>query len=452
MYISRSDAHRAQKSRRRRKIRTLLMVNLTMLLIIAGLALVYVFKFQGNPLEADAGNDRSWAQEQGQVTTGQTEEGVEPESVDEVESTDPASETAEPGDSPESQIGNDGVEQAGGDPVTEPVEEVKAQIVMPDKDGITMSFVGDIQMSGKVAELINKNGDEYPFHYVKSMFEQDDLTVANLETPITTGGIPAEDKQFVFKSAPSSAGALGKAGIDMVTLANNHVLDHGVPGLMDTIKHLDAAGIQHFGAGKDEEDAFKISYVERKGKRIALLGFSRVLPKASWFAKGKNPGVAESYNSAKAREKIAEARKEADFVIVTVHWGAERADKPNAVQKQLAREYVDAGADLIVGSHPHVLQGFEQYKGKWIAYSLGNFVFTRSSTPMTWETAVLQVTLNHDGSCALQMFPYHANLGQAVPMDKTTGSKLLKRISTLSHPFGAEVRQDGRIGTISRMR
>jgi len=452
MYISRSDAHRAQKVRKRRKIRTLLTLNLVMLLIIAGLTAVYVFKFQGDPLEAEAGHDRSSTQVEDQIATEHTDDAVEPEPVNEAESVDTASGSAESGDPSGGQVGDEGTGQAGGNPAMKPAEEVNSQAVMPDQDGLKISFVGDIQMSGKVAELIDKNGDDFPFHYVKSMFEQDDLTVANLETPITTGGVPAEDKQFVFKSAPGSASALGKAGVDMVTLANNHVLDHGVTGLMDTMKHLDAAGIQHFGAGKDEEEAFKIAYVERKGKRIALLGFSRVLPKSSWFAKGKNPGVADTYSSAKAREKIAEARKKADFVIVTVHWGAERADKPNAVQKQLAREYVDAGADLIIGSHPHVLQGFEQYKGKWIAYSLGNFVFTRSSNPMTWETAVLQVTLNHDGSCALQMFPFHANLGQAVPMDQTTGSKLLKRVSALSHPLGAEVRQDGRIGTIGRTR
>jgi len=452
MYISRSDAHRAQKSRRRRKIRTLLTLNLVMLLIIAGLVGVYVFKFQGNPLEAEAGNDRSSVQTQEHLVIEEPSDGVKSDAREDADTVDPAAGKTESDHPSDGQVGDEGVEQAGSGPDVEPAEEVKAQVVMPDQDGIKLSFVGDIQMSGKIAELISKNGDDYPFHYVKSMFEQDDLTVANLETPITTGGTPAEDKQFVFKSAPSSAGALGKAGIDMVTLANNHVLDHGVSGLMDTIKHLDAAGIRYFGAGKDEDEAFKITYVECKGKRIALLGFSRVLPKTSWFAKGKNPGVAETYNSAMAHAKIAEARKEADFVIVTVHWGIEKADKPNAVQKQLAREYVDAGADLIIGSHPHVLQGFEQYKGKWIAYSLGNFVFTRSSNPMTWETAVLQVTLNRDGSCALQMFPFHANLGQAVPMDQATGSKLLKRISTLSHSLGAEVRQDGRIGTIGRTR
>ncbi|OPA81104.1 hypothetical protein BVG16_01840 [Paenibacillus selenitireducens] len=467
MYITRSDAHRAKKTRKKRKIRMLLTVNLIMLAIIIGLGGLYLANQRSeSPQEANAVQDTNAGtvakpddspEGDGADQTG-TEETVEPEDAatnhpaedTETGTTSPATNEGAGAnkEQPSSDKNGDGQDHPA---VTKkPVTDNKIQAVLPEGDGLLFSFVGDIQMSGKVDEIMRKNGYDFPFQYAKSLFQKDDLTVANLETPITVGGLAETDKQFVFKSSPDSAAALHNAGIDVVTLANNHVLDQGVSGLKDTIQHLDSANVQHVGAGNNDDEAYTIKYVERKGKRVAILGFSRVVPKASWKAGPKNAGVAETYNSTKAVAQIKEARKQADIVIVMVHWGIEKAETPNQIQKQLAHEYVDAGADLVIGSHPHVLQGMEQYKGKWIAYSLGNFIFTRSTNPMTWETAVLQVTYNSDGSYALKLIPYHANLGQAVPMDEANGSKLLQRVSGLSQSMGAGIRNDGLVGTITR--
>lgn len=467
MYITRSEAHRAKKSRKKRKIRWLLTINLMMLTIIVGLVGWYLVDQQsGRPQEVHSAQDT----QSGTVTkpadspegdesaqTG-TEETVDPENAGSDSSTEEAGtdkttpSTKEGAGSDSEQPSSDATEQgqdhaASG---TESASNNKTQTVTPDGDGLLFSFVGDIQMSGKVDELMRKNGFDFPFQYAKSLFQKDDLTIANLETPITLGGLAETDKQFVFKSSPDSAAAMHTAGIDVVTLANNHVLDQGVSGLRDTIKHLDSGNVQHVGAGNNEDEAYTIKYVESKGKRIAILGFSRVLPKTSWKAGPKNAGVAETYSPTKAVAQIQEAHQHADIVIVMVHWGIEKADTPNNIQKQLAHQFVDAGADLVIGSHPHVLQGMEQYKGKWIAYSLGNFIFTRSSNPKTWETAVLQVTYNSDGSYALKLIPYHANLGQAVPMNEADGAKLLQRVSGLSKSMGTVIRSDGLVGTIAR--
>jgi poly-gamma-glutamate capsule biosynthesis protein CapA/YwtB (metallophosphatase superfamily) len=142
-------------------------------------------------------------------------------------------------------------------------------------------------------------------------------------------------------------------------------------------------------------------------------------------------------------EAIRAAREQADLIVVVAHWGKEKTDYPVDHQKELARAYIEAGADLVVGGHPHVLQGFESYRGKWIAYSLGNFIFTRSSHPKTWETMMLQATCTKAGNCELKMHPHHAELGQAVPMNQADGEKLIKRVESISP--GVRIEQDGSV-------
>ena len=306
---------------------------------------------------------------------------------------------------------------------------------------VTIHFVGDIQFSGKVAELLEKNGYDYPFAKLGSMFKSDDLTIGNLETPVTHGGTGATDKTYVYKSSPKSLQAMAAAGFDAVNLANNHILDQGVEGLVDTLTYLNDYGIAHAGAGMNEADAYEPAYFERKGMKIALLGFSRVVPVTSWKADGNRAGVAEAYDSTRAVEAIKTARKKADLVIVVAHWGEERVSTPNADQTRLAHEFVDAGADLIIGGHPHVLQGLEYYKGKWIAYSTGNFIFTKSTNEETWKTAVFQARCSPEAACSMKVIPYEAALGQAVPMLDDANRLLLEQMAKMSP--GIRVNADG---------
>lgn len=314
--------------------------------------------------------------------------------------------------------------------------EKEHSIVEDNGKAVTIHFVGDMIFSGKVETLLEKKGYSYPFQYLGDTFKKDDLTLGNLETPVTTGGVSAQNKQYVFKSSPKALDALRAAGMDVVNLGNNHILDQGEVGLLDTIKHLDQTGIQYVGAGKNADRAYQPLYIKRGGMTIAVVGCSRVYPEPGWAAGSTKPGVASAYNGKGYRDRvlttIANARKKADLVIVMTHWGIERSLNPDANQKKLAHDFVDAGADLIVGGHPHVLQGLEQYKGKWIAYSTGNFIFTKSNTPSTWKTAVFQATCKPKSGCSMKLTPYHAELGQPVPMNAQDGSKLMNELQNLS--------------------
>jgi poly-gamma-glutamate synthesis protein (capsule biosynthesis protein) len=297
---------------------------------------------------------------------------------------------------------------------------------------VTINFVGDIQFSGKVAELLDKNGYDYPFAKLGNLFKNDDLTIGNLETPVTLNGTDALDKTYVYKSSPKALAAMASAGFDAVNLANNHILDQGVEGLVDTLAYLKEYGIAHAGAGMNQDEAYTPAYLERKGIKIAFLGFSRVVPKASWKAEGNRAGVAETYDSTGAVKAIQEARQKADLVIVVAHWGEERVSTPNNDQTRLAHEFVDAGADLVIGGHPHVLQGVEYYKGKWIAYSTGNFIFSKSTTEETWKTAVFQANCSKEAKCSMKVIPYEAGLGQAIPMLDEANKLLLEQMTQLS--------------------
>ncbi|MBO8163588.1 MAG: CapA family protein [Brevibacillus sp.] len=308
---------------------------------------------------------------------------------------------------------------------------------------VVLTFVGDVMMDGNVEKRLKAEGYDYPYRHIGETFQQDDYTIANLETPVTKRGTPEADKQYVYKSPPEAIPAMKAAGIDLVNLANNHILDQGVEGLLDTMRVLDDNGIRYIGAGADANQAYAPVWVERNGISIAFFGFSRVVPKVSWYAGVNKPGVAASYDPARAVESIRSARHKADLIVVIAHWGKEKENFPAAHQKALARAYIDAGADLVVGGHPHVLQGFESYKKKWIAYSLGNFIFTRSTHPTTWETMILQASCTPKGSCQLRMLPYHAELAQAVPMNEQDGARLIKRIESLS--VNVRIEPDGSV-------
>jgi poly-gamma-glutamate capsule biosynthesis protein CapA/YwtB (metallophosphatase superfamily) len=183
----------------------------------------------------------------------------------------------------------------------------------------------------------------------------------------------------VFRGPVQALPALKDAGFDVFTLANNHTLDYGWMGLQDTMDALDDHGLKHVGSGVDATEAYTPVYIESKGITVAYIAISRVLPEVSWKAAARHPGVADGYNPAGAEKAIGAAKKNADLVVVLVHWGIERAARPDKFQTSLGHRLVDAGADLVIGSHPHVLQGFEFYKNKWIAYSLGNFVFNSTT-------------------------------------------------------------------------
>jgi poly-gamma-glutamate capsule biosynthesis protein CapA/YwtB (metallophosphatase superfamily) len=332
----------------------------------------------------------------------------------------------------ESGVSNEVIKQTG----------VGQSTQLKTEDKVKLSFVGDIILSSRVEELLKTNGFEYPYKYVKSYLEKADIAVGNLESPFTTRGTPQE-KEYVFRSPPEALPDLKKAGFDIFNLANNHILDYGQEGLLDTFDYLDAQQLKRVGAGRNVDEAFRPAIVQHNGMKVAFLGFSRVIPNTSWYAGKSRPGVAETYDPKPATEAIAKARSEADLVVVLAHWGQERKDRPVKEQVDLAHKYIDSGADLVIASHPHVLQGFEQYKGKWIAYSLGNFIFTTNDVPETWESMILEASCTKMGSCELHMVPMITKWAQPIRMVEDLGQKLFEKLTRLS--YNAKVDSQGNI-------
>lgn len=256
-------------------------------------------------------------------------------------------------------------------------------------------FAGDVYFSSHVLSAYEKAGgiagvlDET----IRNEIESADLFMVNQEFPFTDRGKEAEDKQFTFRLPPEKIHILQEMGADIVTLANNHILDYGPEGITDSIRALDEAGILHVGAGENLDEAKAMETVTIHGKTIGFLGVSRVYMSADWAAGASHPGVFSTYDPTLALEEITKAKEQVDYLVVYVHWGVERETTPKEYQKTMGRRYIDAGADLVIGSHPHVLQPVEYYNEKPIVYSLGNFVFG-SSIP---STELLKVVLGEDG-------------------------------------------------------
>ncbi|MFC0216333.1 CapA family protein [Paenibacillus chartarius] len=334
---------------------------------------------------------------------------------------------------------------SAGKPGTAEAAEGPAQQPESSGDGgakVRMSFVGDILLADGVEKLMQQYGYSYPYSAMGTLLSDPDLTIANLEAPFTERGTK-QTKEYVYRAPPKALPALKAAGIDILNTANNHIMDYGSEGLLDTLSYLDQEGVPHIGTGRNLEEALKPVIVTKQGIRIAFLGFSRVVPNNSWKAGAKNAGVADTYNHVVPVETIKKAKEQADLVVVIAHWGTERKDTPDPVQRDLAHRYIDAGADLIVASHPHVLQGIESYKGKWIAYSLGNFIFTTNDNPRTWETMVLQAECSKSGSCSLKSVPVLTKWAKPEPMLGEDGAKLLERVSKVS--FRSRINADGTI-------
>jgi poly-gamma-glutamate synthesis protein (capsule biosynthesis protein) len=307
---------------------------------------------------------------------------------------------------------------------------------------VQLAFVGDVLLGSTVGDVLRDKGYDYPYAHIQPLIEDADIAAANLETPVTERGEPAE-KTYVYRSPPEALDSFAAAGFDLVTLANNHILDYGVTGLQDTLHHLDRLGLSRVGAGMDADEAYRPVMVEEKGIKMAFLGFSLVVPEVSWKAGEDHPGVAETYDYRKPVEAIQAAKQQADLVVVFVHWGKEREERPEQRQVEMARRYIDAGADLVIGSHPHVLQSLEQYRGKWIAYSLGNFIFTTNNHPPTWQTVVLQASCAKTGDCSLKLVPVLTKWAQPKPMAADEARELLNRLDQIS--ASVTVRPDGSV-------
>lgn len=248
---------------------------------------------------------------------------------------------------------------------------------------IFINLAGDISFSREIANKINKYGVDYPFEKTKDILAEADITIGNLESPFTAGAPDISAGSMTFGAKIEAVKALQGAGFDAMNLANNHFSNQGKVGMLLTFDTLSSNNIGYFGAGRNFSEAHEPYIKKINDFRIAFLGYSDsdVLP-ANSIATETNPGLAVM-DIEQLKIDVLNTKKQADLTLVSMHSGTEYTPYPNNRQKEFARAAIDAGADMVFGHHPHVVQGTEIYKDKTIIYSLGNFVFDQ---PWSRET------------------------------------------------------------------
>ena len=254
-------------------------------------------------------------------------------------------------------------------------------------------------MGGSALSTIKEQGSDYPFDSTRSIIESADFAMANLEAPFTNSGTQF-DKTFTFRVPPRFSLGVHRAGFDVLGLANNHILDYGTEGLVSTMNLLDSLGIAFCGAGTNSQNASQ-GIVLQKGKwRVGFLAYSLTYPSEFW-ASSSRAGTAFPNHF---KENIQEINENTDLVIVAFHWGGELKTHPKLYQRQYAHQAIDSGADLVIGHHPHILQGLELYQGRLIAYSLGNFVFGSYSRNAR-DSMMLRVRYDNLGFLLAEIIP-----------------------------------------------
>ncbi len=308
---------------------------------------------------------------------GRADEAADPAPADEGEATDPA-----------------------------PADEVAAdegEAPTAERARLVVHHVGDVNLDPDYVPTLRTLGYDAVWDGVRDTFVEADLVLANLECAPSRGGT-AQPKQFVFRCELDALPAMRDAGVDVVSLANNHSADYGIPAMVEGVGNVGAAGMIAVGVGADEAEAYTPRLVEVAGWRIAILGFGGVVPEPSWTARGDLPGQATGYDPVRMAEAVALAREDADLVIATVHWGAEGALEPRPEDVVKAGAMIEAGADVVFGHHAHRLQPLEEVDGAPVFWNLGNFVWPRLSQAGA-TTAVAEWIVDPDGTVTACLLP-----------------------------------------------
>ncbi len=236
-----------------------------------------------------------------------------------------------------------------------------------------------------------KNGLDYPFKKLKTILEDSDLIIGNLEAPFGHEGVPVQEKTYTFQVNPDLVKVLIAGRVNVVSLGNNHILDYGFESLKETLDLLKENNIYFAGAGESRNQACSPAIIKIKNKVIAFFSYNLTFPESFWSTDTTGGTCFPSHKF--VYKNIRETRKIADYIIVACHWGEELRETPKKYQKEFAHKLIDNGVDVVIGHHPHVNQGIEIYKGKIIAYSLGNFIFG-SFSEHARRSMILKLFLN----------------------------------------------------------
>lgn len=257
---------------------------------------------------------------------------------------------------------------------------------------ITLMFVGDIILDRGVEYMIEKYGEgdyRFPFFRTADYLQRADILFGNLESIISDKG-KRVGSIYSFRADPKAIEALGYAGFDVLSVANNHIFDYGREAMEDNFQRLKTAGIDFVGGGFSEKEAHSPVIKEVKGVKIAFLAYTNLGSK-HWQAKEGSSGIA--WLDERTEKDIKATKEISDLLIVSMHFGDEYQSQPNSEQEYWAHLAIDAGADLVIGHHPHVIQEIEEYKGEYIAYSLANFVFDQGFSEATTQSLLLEALI-----------------------------------------------------------
>lgn len=271
-----------------------------------------------------------------------------------------------------------------------------------DRDStITIIAAGDLMLGSWVEQVIADSGFAYPFKDIYPFTSDSDIFFANLEAPFGTKG-EAFAKKYTFQVSPALIKVLIKGGVNLVSLGNNHIMDYGVESLKETIELLTRYKISFAGAGLNLFQARQPAILQVKGKKVGFLSYSLTFPEEFW-ATDTSAGTCFPYEEFVFQD-VKELAQKTDLVIVSCHWGQELMNHPKEYQILLAHQLIDKGADIILGHHPHVIQGIEFYKGKPIVYSMGNFIFG-SYSERAKESFLLKITWHNEEVMNFQILP-----------------------------------------------
>lgn len=295
----------------------------------------------------------------------------------------------------------------------------------PSAAELTLAFAGDVHFAAQVADVLDDPATGLAD--LRPYLARQDLAMVNLETAVTTRGREMP-KKFHFRAPATAFDALAAAGVDVVTLANNHAVDYGEVGLQDTLAARAQAPVPAVGLGRDAADAYAPAMLDVRGTKVAVLGATQVpdWTLATWPAGPSRPGVASAASPQRLAAAVRSARRTADVVVVYLHWGTDYTTCPNALQKRTAEALADAGADVVVGAHAHRVQGAGWLGRTYVAYGLGNFVWWRRNSAADAATGVLTLGVRGRRVVSARWVPLVVDAdGVPRPPDAATSRRML---------------------------
>jgi poly-gamma-glutamate synthesis protein (capsule biosynthesis protein) len=297
---------------------------------------------------------------------------------------------------------------------------------------VTLAFAGDVHFM-KVPGARLAHDPDTALGPVAAVLRRADVAMVNLETTLTTRGTP-QDKHYVFRAPPAALRALRAAGVDVATMANNHGMDYGLVGLRDSLAAADAARFPLVGIGPNAAQAYAPWVVTAGGQRIAILGATQVLEpglQAAWMAGSNKPGLASTQDQRRLLAAVRRARTLADTVVVYLHWGEEGSPCPSGSQRMIAQVLARAGADIVVGTHAHTLQGSGWLGKTYVAYGLGNFYWWNWFSASNRTTGVLTLTVAARRVTHTAWTPAIIRQGAPIPLTGAAAIKARSRLAAL---------------------